>query len=395
MTCPFAKRNEDGELQESSGIEEKGLSYGEYLKLDQLLSSQDSESAKHGKEIHDEHLFIIIHQVYELWFKQILHEIDSIRSLLSSVPFDESKQLIVNRRTSRVVEIMKICVEQIHILETMTPLDFADFREYLAPASGFQSYQFRLLENKLGIKPGWRVSYAQQNYADVHQAGIHKELRKSEEEESLLTLVEKWLERTPGLEEGGFNFWQKFNRGVESLLEDIKRNIDEAETEKEKAAFEKEFKDTQESYSTVLDVNIHNTKVARGERRLSHKAWQGALLISFYREQLRFSQPFQFLHLLMDLDSLLMKWRSNHVQLVQRMLGNKPGTGGSSGYLYLRSTVSDRYKVFLDLFNLSSFLLPREYIPKLTSRMKSRLSISESPSIEASRRFRTLAVEDD
>ncbi|KAJ8027892.1 Tryptophan 2,3-dioxygenase [Holothuria leucospilota] len=147
------------------------------------------------------------------------------------------------------------------------------------------------------------------------------------------------------------------------------------------------------SIVTIIPVSI--LIFTSGERRLSHKAWQGALLISFYREQLRFSQPFQFLHLLMDLDSLLMKWRSNHVQLVQRMLGNKPGTGGSSGYLYLRSTVSDRYKVFLDLFNLSSFLLPREYIPKLTTRMKSRLSISESPSIEASRRFGELAVEDD
>ncbi|XP_071848085.1 tryptophan 2,3-dioxygenase-like [Apostichopus japonicus] len=379
MSCPFGKSNNGQVTEDEEGDTGSGLSYGEYLQLDKLLSSQQCESDKHGKEIHDEHLFIIVHQVYELWFKQILHEIDSIRQLLSSVPFDESKQLIVNRRTSRVVAIMKICVEQIHILETMTALDFSDFRDYLAPASGFQSYQFRLLENKLGIKPDWRVSYAQKNYADVHQAGIHKVLTKSEQEESLLTLVEKWLERTPGLEESGFCFWKKFTRSVESLLRDIKRNAEEAETQKEREAFEKEYKDTQESYSTILDENIHNTKVARGERRLSHKAWQGALLISFYREQLRFSQPFQFLNLLMDLDSLLMKWRANHVQLVQRMLGNKPGTGGSSGYLYLRSTVSDRYKVFLDLFNLSSFLLPREYIPPLTIRMKSRLSISEGP----------------
>lgn len=375
MSCPFAKSTDSADESEA----ESGLSYGEYLQLDRLLNSHQCESGKHGREVHDEHLFIIVHQVYELWFKQILHEIDSIRELLSSVPFDESKQLMVNRRTSRVVEILKICVEQIHILETMTPLDFADFRDYLAPASGFQSYQFRLLENKLGIKPEWRVSFAKQHYADVHQAGIHKLLTKSEQEDSLLSLVEKWLERTPGLEESGYNFWKKFTRSVESLLEDIQRNADESETQKERNAFEREYKDTQERYSTILDVNIHNTKVAKGERRLSHKAWQGALLISFYREQLRFSQPFQFLNLLMDIDSLLMKWRSNHVQLVQRMLGNKPGTGGSSGYLYLRSTVSDRYKVFLDLFNLSSFLLPREYIPQLTIRMKSRLSISEGP----------------
>ncbi|PIK45003.1 vermilion [Apostichopus japonicus] len=149
----YASSNNGQVTEDEEGDTGSGLSYGEYLQLDRLLSSQQCESDKHGKEIHDEHLFIIVHQVYELWFKQILHEMDSIRQLLSSVPFDESKQLIVNRRTSRVVAIMKICVEQIHILETMTALDFSDFRDYLAPASGFQSYQFRLLENKLGIKP--------------------------------------------------------------------------------------------------------------------------------------------------------------------------------------------------------------------------------------------------
>jgi len=109
---------------------------------------------------------------------------------------------------------------------------------------------------------------------------------------------------------------------------------------------------------------------------MSHRALLGALMIMLYREQPRFQGPYQVLSLLMDIDALITKWRYNHLILVQRQIGNKQGTGGSAGYSYLRSTCSDRYKVFLDLFNLASFLIPREFIPKLTSEMKLRLSVS-------------------
>lgn len=96
-------------------------------------------------------------------------------------------------------------------------------------------------------------------------------------------------------------------------------------------------------------------------------------MIYFYRDEPRFNQPFQILQLLMDIDSHLIKWRYNHLMMVQRMIGSKMGTGGTSGYQYLRSTVSDRYKVFVDLFNLSNFLIPRDRIPPLSSSMKVRL----------------------
>jgi len=130
-----------------------------------------------------------------------------------------------------------------------------------------------------------------------------------------------------------------------------------------------------ELYNSIFDVDIHNALVARGERRFSHKALQGAIMITFYRDEPRFNQPHQLLSVLMDIDSLITKWRYNHVMLVQRMIGSQQlGTGGSTGYQYLRSTLSDRYKVFLDLFNLSSFILPRKLIPKLSKDMITRLS---------------------
>lgn len=117
-------------------------------------------------------------------------------------------------------------------LETMTPLDFMDFRDYLSPASGFQSLQFRLMENKLGVKQENRVKY-NQRYQDVFgdDATAIERIIASETEPTLCELVQKWLERTPGLEEDGFNFWQKFKDNVNDLLdrEEEKANVSQSQ----------------------------------------------------------------------------------------------------------------------------------------------------------------------
>lgn len=282
---------------------------------------------------------------------------------------------------NRIVLIWKLLRDQVMILETMTPLDFMEFREYLTPSSGFQSLQFRLLENKLGIRQDNRVRYNQSNYVKVfgNDPVALAELQRSEEEPSLCDLVQRWLERTPGLEEEhNFNFWPQYERTVNSL---IKEQQCEAETNPDEALkvhLLNECQKKKELFDSIFDVEIHNALVARGERRFSHNALKGAIMITFYRDEPRFNQPHQLLSLLMDIDSLITKWRYNHVMLVQRMIGSQQiGTGGSSGYQYLRSTLSDRYKVFLDLFNLSTFILPRKYIPPLSRKMKSRLSIRE------------------
>lgn len=120
---------------------------------------------------------------------------------------------------------LQLLNDQIPILETMTPLDFMDFRNYLSPASGFQSLQFRLMENKIGVKSEHRVKY-NQNYTKVFgsdQSAIG-DIEASEKQPSLSDLVQKWLERTPGLEMDGFNFWGKFEESVEKLLHNLEIN---------------------------------------------------------------------------------------------------------------------------------------------------------------------------
>lgn len=381
MDDSTAKRPEQQQLDDGArnGIHTPGSSsrrlllYGDYLKLHQLLDCQQMVTEHHCKErVHDEHLFIITHQAYELWFKQILFELDSIRPLLHTKEVNESNMFQITSRMNRVVLILKLLQDQVEILETMTPLDFMEFRGYLAPASGFQSLQFRLIENKLGVKNELRVNYGKQHYQKVFEdpSAINM-IRESEKEPTLLQLIERWLERTPGLEPHGFNFWKKYQNVVALMLDKMTAD---AKAQGDQAVLDSVAK-KRETFDSLFDVSKHNALVSRGERRLSHLAMQGAMMISLYRDYPRFHQPYYLLTLLMDVDSLVTKWRYNHVQMVQRMIGSQQiGTGGSSGYQYLRSTLSDRYKVFLDLFNISTFLIPRSCIPKLTSDMSKKLS---------------------
>ncbi|XP_031621248.1 tryptophan 2,3-dioxygenase [Contarinia nasturtii] len=379
MSCPYSSASiltngDNAQKGEVLGAE-TGMLYGDYLMLEKIINAQRMQSAESNRPVHDEHLFIITHQAYELWFKQIIFEVDSIRDLFNVYAVDESRTLEILKRLNRIAIILKLLVDHIPILETMTPLDFMDFRDYLSPASGFQSLQFRLMENKLGVKQENRVKY-NQRYQDVFGGDSNAVdlIIKSETEPSLCDLVQKWLERTPGLEEDGFNFWQKFQKNVNDLL-----NEDENKAKALTDEFLRNYRlmdvnKRRDVYHTIFNQDAHEALVSRGERKFSYKAMQGAIMITLYRDEPRFSQPHQVLTCLMDIDSFMTKWRYSHVMMVQRMIGSQQlGTGGSSGYQYLRSTLSDRYKVFLDLFNLSTFLIPRQNIPPLTDEMIDQL----------------------
>ncbi|KAK3699883.1 hypothetical protein QZH41_016551 [Actinostola sp. cb2023] len=331
---------------------------------------------------------------YELWFKEVIHEIDSIRHMfLSETRMNEEKTLHIISLLKRIVAIFKLLKDQFQCLETMSPFGFMEFRDYLSPASGFQSAQFRLLENKLGVSRV-RTANPSIHIKDAVKKGKEREeVQASEDSLSLQEVVQahirqvtdgqsvmidylyeqRWLSRTPGLEVDGFNFWAKFKARVNLWLIKLKTEAEEQTNETVKADMLKNVKLTIETFESIFDEERHNQLVTRGERRFSHKAFQGALMIYFYRDEPRFQQPYQILQLLIDIDSLIIKWRYNHLMLVQRTIGAKPGTGGSSGYQYLRTTISDRYKVFIDLLHLSNFLVPLEYIPPLTRDMKSVL----------------------
>src|SRR6187549_1752462 len=176
------------------------LYYADYLQLDRLLSSQRLQSEMlHGRAAHDEMLFIIVHQTYELWFKQILWELDAVLAAFRSSPVPEEEVAHAVLHCGRIVEIQRVLLQQVDVLETMTPLDFLDFRDVLIPASGIQSVQFRLFENELGMRRSDRLSLHGAPYTSRFSEEDAARVEASEKELSLFDLIEGWLERTPFL----------------------------------------------------------------------------------------------------------------------------------------------------------------------------------------------------
>lgn len=349
------------------------VEYGSYLGLEKILNSQNRESAKFGEPAHDETLFIIIHQTYELWFKQILHELESVLQMFRNDYVDEKRIGTAVSRIGRVVEIQKVLIDQIRILETMTPLDFLEFRNFLTPASGFQSLQFRILEIKLGLKTDDRIKYSQQAYHQMFPADSREILHAVEAESSLFELLESWLERIPFLDMPDFNFGSVYRSAVESLLEQERSAIREAGvTEEEETHRLKMVHATEKHFRSIFEADSHNQLVKEGRRRLSYDATMAGLLIHLYRDQPILHLPFQLLNLIVDMDELLSTWRYRHALMVLRMIGRKTGTGGSSGYNYLKST-AESHRVFADLFNLSTFLVPRSLLPDLPLKVQRNL----------------------
>lgn len=358
------------------------LYYTDYLQLDKLLSIQNPKSADFGNPAHDETMFIIAHQVYELWFKLILHELNCILGLFKAEVIDEAHIGKVVSALNRILVIQHLSIEQIQLLETMTALDFLEFRDYLFPASGFQSVQFRMIENRLGLETGSRLKYGSSTYKMPLSDRDQKKADESEKDTSLFNLVEAWLERTPFLEFRNFYFWDQYSEAVQKMLKEDRRKIQENPnlSKDEKAFHLKEYKSTQVNFEAILDKSKHEKLQQEGKRRMSHRATEAALLIFLYRDQPILSQPFKLLTKLIDLDELMTTWRHRHALLAQRMIGTKIGTGGTTGHVYL-SQAADKHKVFSDLANLSTFLIPRSALPGLPEQVVRNLGFYYKPDI--------------
>lgn len=351
------------------------IHYHSYLQLDKLLSAQELRSEELDKNpAHEEMLFIIIHQAYELWFKQIMHELSSVIKMFKTNNVDEKNLGVAVGRLNRVIEILKLLVQQVRVLETMTPLDFLDFRNYLFPASGFQSFQFRMVEVMLGLKTEKRLTYHGQHYASVFQDSQKKQLEEVEQLGSLFDVIEDWLERTPFLDFGAFNFMEHYKKSVERMVEKERAAINASSylTDKEKQMRITMMGSTDTYFESVLNEKVHKKMLEEGSLRISHKATVAALLINLYRDEPLLHTPYNLLVCLIDIDELLTTWRYRHAQMVLRMLGRKVGTGGSSGHEYLHDTAV-KHHIFTDLHNISTLLIPRSELPELPEEIKKAL----------------------
>jgi tryptophan 2,3-dioxygenase len=329
--------------------------YHDYLQLDKILNAQFPESDKHQLQAHDEMLFIIIHQAYELWFKQLHYETDSIIEIMKRPALnDNSPELqTVVHRLHRITIILKLLVQQIDVMETMTPMDFLDFRDMLRPASGFQSWQFKELEAKLGLK--YEHRYGKEYYISQLRKEHIDIIKKSESESSLSELVNKWLERMPlapswpvKKDEEQNSFWIQYQACYKNSL---------ADAEKENwQLFENTFFPETESSGSLL----------------SAKAKRVALFIMLYRGYPLLHLPFELLNYLLEIDEQLSSWRYRHMNMVHRMIGTRIGTGGSSGKDYLKAA-ADKHYIFREIAQLNSFLIERRKLPALPTEIEKKL----------------------
>jgi len=185
--------------------------------------------------------------------------------------------------------------------------------------------------------------------------------------------VELWLERTPFLNLGEFDFWAEYRKSVSRMTQEDREEIKNCglSVEEQKARLE-DIQSTEQMYKDFFDEKKYNEFISRGKRRLSYKATKAAIMVNLYREEPIFQLPFQLLTLLLEVDSGLTRWRYHHAQMVHRMLGMKIGTGGTSGFHYLQAT-AQQHKIFSDFAELSMFYIPRSLIPTLPHHIRALL----------------------
>jgi tryptophan 2,3-dioxygenase len=347
-------------------INQKAVYYSEYLHLDKFLDAQHPKSKEYGNESHDEMLFIIVHQAYELWFKQMLHEIYSMTNIFKQDYIDDKELSSVVARLERIHKIQALLLDQIPILETMTPMDFLEFRDILIPASGFQSIQFKEIETRLGITSSSRYSVDKDTFLGRLSPKDRQYIENVEKEDSLLCLIEKWLSRMPFTNEKNYKFWEQYEKAVQNMLnkdeEHIKNNPNMGDLEKN---IQRQFlKTTHETFKSLFDEKIYMELQEKKQRHFSQKSYLNALFVFLYRSEPQLNLPFRFLNGLIELDENFTTWRHRHAMLAHRMLGTKIGTGGSAGHDYLKKA-AEQNRVFLDLYNLSTFLIPKSALPDL------------------------------
>ena len=343
------------------------LYYSDYIELDTILNSQHPKSFDSLEEGNDEMLFIIIHQVYELWFKQIIFELDLVRHIFIQDHINDNSDDLsrVVQKLKRISKILELINQQVSVLETMTALDFLEFRNVLLPASGFQSKQFRLIEAKLGLKMEQR--YRKEYYKYTRRGSLAdadlQEVDRAENERTLKGLIISWLERMPYLDE---QYWQTYKPGNVS---------EQAERHKFWVDYREAYRNSLSQNETERLAEFDKVFFEQGRGAISPAALRAALFITLYRNLPIFHLPFELLNTLSEIDELLSNWRYRHFMMVRRMIGLRVGTGGTSGAGYLEGTLSQHY-AFREITELATFLIERSKRPVLPNALKEKVSFN-------------------
>jgi len=352
-----------------------GPAYWDYLKLDQLLGLQNGLGDTDAEVASDELHFIVVHQVYELWFKLVLRELRLARDHLAAPRVAEETVPHVVHHLRRINEILKLAVDQFRVMETLTPQDFLDFRDKLMPASGFQSFQLREIEIVLGFEETQRAADAVAAMQQVRALAAatpagHLAMARIDAARGELTLraaLHEWLYRTPIHGSGPQD--PQDAAAVEAFLRDYLAALDALQAEQveraiavqagDPAVIRQRIADTARQARAFLFADDADPKLRDRHRRIR----AGLLFVESYRELPLLAWPRLLVDTIVELEEHLVLWRTRHARMVERTIGRRMGTGGSSGVDYLDQTA--QYRIFTELWAVRTLLLPRRALPPL------------------------------
>ena len=345
------------------------LTYSEYLRLNELLELQSGEIGCEREINNDETHFIIIHQIFELWFKLVLSELRCARNLLMGTHVEESEIPKVVSHLNRVTEICRLMANQWKVMETLSPQDFLVFRDKLGTASGFESWQMRELEFLMGLKNNERdqgmdpLSHYRK-LADenpVYIPGL-KKLEETINEPSLDEVLQKWLKRTPI--QGSFIE----DDNDQQIVDDFVNKYLSAMKILNQKLLEQTSKHSSVDNNTLEERFNANLKSAEEYLRpngSTNRSRAGLLFIEAYRDLPLLAWPRKLIDSFVELEESMVLFRTHHARMVERIIGRRVGTGGSSGVDYLDATT--KYRIFKDLWGVRTILIKKSALPKINN----------------------------
>jgi tryptophan 2,3-dioxygenase len=351
--------------------------YWDYLRLPELLDLQRGLEPDASNVSVDELHFIAVHQVYELWFKVIIRSMRLARDHLARPVVDEEAIPHVVHHLRRVNAILNLMVQQWPVVETLAPQDFLEFRDKLVPASGFQSFQMRVVECLMGLDESKRIRYGTVDPLDhIRKLSVTSPggavawatLEQARSELSLLGALQTWLYRTPiqGSRPGDPQDDEVVRAFVDAYLD----RLDGLQAAQASALIQRLGEDHRAPVQArTADIQqaarkfLYGDDVQPEERARSARVRAAVLFIESYRELPLLAWPRLLLDRIVELEENLLFFRHGHARMVERVIGRRIGTGGSSGVEYLDATSS--YRVFRDLWAIRTVLLPRNEVPPL------------------------------
>lgn len=353
--------------------------YWDYLHLAEILDCQRGLEADEADVVPDELLFIVVHQAFELWFKMILRELREAIALLGAREVPEERVPNSVHHLRRVNRILKQCVDQFEIMETLTPQDFLGFRDKLVPASGFQSFQMREIEILLGLPDDERERLGKtdtfehiRTLADRSPAGALAWQRITAARDQAATprgtlkgALEAWLYRTPvhgsgpgtpGDEEVVTDFIEDYLAAIEGQHAAQARRMGELGIGDPSAA-QARFAQASE----LARAFLHAEDVAPERQARRRRIRAGLVYVESYRDLPLLAWPRLLVDRVVELEEQMVLFRTRHARMVERIIGRRVGTGGSAGVDYLDKTT--RYRVFTDLWTVRTLLLPVSALP--------------------------------